>query len=428
MRQGSHPPHLRTAAATATALLLLLAGCGGEEQADGKDSSEPGRPSKAAPAAPSAAPAAPSAAPRAHDPVTGFAAAEESLQRDGEFALHDTTIWVAEQSGLDAYDTVTGDTSEILAETDRAVKKQPRLGAPVIARTGDRTVVLSVAPVSRPGSGTHVTTYAVVLLAADARTREKLWSTEIPSEGFTQGVDLKVAGVDGDTAVVVDGWHITAVNLTTHRSVWSKPHAPDVVAVGGGTIAVAAQDEYLANQVYGLSVANGERTWTEGESASNLHVTAARPGVILVTRGSDYGRVHATLVSLATGRPVARTELGATPDRCLYDEQATLVCVKDEYGYTVVAGLDAISGKKLWELPMDDRVAPAVSAVRHGIVYGKVGDEALMLDARTGEDRPGALPDAPDLVNAYVGVFLDDERGRSSDYVPDAAVVRNTAG
>ncbi|MER6527324.1 hypothetical protein [Streptomyces sp. NPDC001508] len=147
-----------------------------------------------------------------------------------------------------------------------------------------------------------------------------------------------------------------------------------------------------------------------------------------MTRGSDYGRVDAALVSLATGRPVARTELGATPDRCLYDEKSTIVCIKDELGYRVVAGLDATSGKKLWELPANDRLAPVVTAVRHGIVYGKLRGQALMLDARTGEDRPGVLPDAPDLVNEYIGVFLDDERGRSSDYVPEAAGVRRTAG
>ncbi|MET8570138.1 PQQ-binding-like beta-propeller repeat protein [Streptomyces sp. NPDC004783] len=335
---------------------------------------------------------------------------------------------MADHSGLTAYDSATGDTSHVPVETGMPVSEQPELGAPVVARVGDTTVVVSVAPVARAGSGTHTTTYAIGLLVADARTREKLWSTELPADSFTRGVDLKVAGVDGGKAVVVDGWDITTVDLTTHQRLWTKPNTSRIVAVGGGTVALFASDSYTEDQVYGVSVAGGKRTWTVGGGSSDLHVVPARPGVVLVTSGMDYGDVDGTFVSLATGRTVARTELGATPDRCLYDEQSTVVCVKDEYGYTVVAGIDATSGKRLWELPANDRVAPAVSAAWHGIVYGKVDGRALMLDARSGQDRPGPLPDAPDLLNAYVGVFEDDERGHASDFVPADAAVRRTAG
>ncbi|MER6527325.1 PQQ-binding-like beta-propeller repeat protein [Streptomyces sp. NPDC001508] len=238
MRQGSPRPWT----ATAAALLLLLVGCGG-----GSGKARSGVPSNP---------------PRAHDPVTKFAAAETGLHDDGEFALDGTTVWVSTQEGLKYNDVATGDSGIVKVYAGRPVLQKPQLGAPVVARVAERTVVLSVAPVTRPGTGTRVTTYTIMLLAVDARTHEEVWRTEIPSDAFATGVDLKIAGVDGDTAVVTYGADMTTVDLTTHRMVWRKPNAPSVVAVGVGTIAVVASDRFLERQVYGLSVANGERTWT----------------------------------------------------------------------------------------------------------------------------------------------------------------------
>lgn len=86
---------------------------------------------------------------------------------------------------------------------------------------------------------------------------------------------------------------------------------------------------------------------------------------------------------------------------CLYDEESTMVCIKGKLGYRGVARHDATSGRKLWELTTHNAWHRS-DRRRHGIIYGKLRHQALILNARTGEDRPDRLPNSPDLFHEYL--------------------------
>ncbi len=81
-------------------------------------------------------------------------------------------------------------------------------------------------------------------------------------------------------------------------------------------------------------------------------------------------------------------------------------------GSGVVLAVDATSAQLLWKLPDDSghRVAPDVSTVWHGLVYGKTTNGPVILDARTGADRPGTPGAAPSVVDGYAGLALGDKR------------------
>lgn len=51
--------------------------------------------------------------------------------------------------------------------------------------------------------------------------------------------------------------------------------------------------------------------------------------------------------------------------------------------------LDSTTGRLLWQLPdkASGRIAPSVTAIWHGAVYGSTENGAVVLDARTGADR-----------------------------------------
>ncbi|MEU8433821.1 hypothetical protein AB0F18_13010 [Streptomyces sp. NPDC029216] len=77
-------------------------------------------------------------------------------------------------------------------------------------------------------------------------------------------------------------------------------------------------------------------------------------------------------------------------------------------GSTSRARADGTSGVPLWQLPdpAADRIAPEVTALWHGRVYGKTRSGTVALDARTGADLPTRPGTAPDLVNGYTAIAL----------------------
>ncbi|MFG2510751.1 PQQ-binding-like beta-propeller repeat protein [Streptomyces sp. NPDC048584] len=351
--------------------------------------------------------------PRAHDPVTKFGEQEFDFPGDlSRAALDGTTAWITGSNDLTAVDLTTGK-STVIRPKGQDPETSPLFGRPVLTDVQGRRVALALLPVSTPGSGTFTDQDAVEMLVVDARTHKTIWSSRIADvePGFSKAADGTVIGADDGIAIVDAGSGVQAVNLTTRETVWrTDASADDVAAVGEGIVALTESDTWGEDRLYGLRVSDGKRAWTFGGREENLNVTTIGPRRLLVTQGVDVaydegGRV----VDLADGRQVAAPEYFAVPDRCLYDGESTAVCFKQEYGQRASFALDATSGKVLWELPTADRFAPRISTAWHGIVYTETEDGPLMLDARTGKDGAGQLPDVPDLVNAYVGLFQKDE-------------------
>lgn len=349
---------------------------------------------------------------RSHEPVTRFADQEVVLPR-GAVTLDGGTAWVAAQEGLVSVDIATGESTYIRPK-GQSPSTRPKLGPPVIAEVRGTRLAMSVMPVELPRTGTQRTRYAIELLAADVTTGRRAWSTQLPldgSMGFTERSDLKVAAVNDGTAVVVDG-----SDLMARKVRWSKfVGVESVIAAYGGVVAVVEQNMYLEERVHGLRVTDGKQVWTR-EAETGLTVLPAGPSSLLITGGSDLNAYDTTLVAIRDGRSLASPDVAAVPDVCSPDGRDTIICGRFKVGQHGVFALDADSGKKLWELPTSDRNAPRFHSAWHGVVYTSLDDEGLMLDARTGEDRPAPLPQAPDLVNGFVGVFVrDDTTGLNSE-------------
>lgn len=78
-----------------------------------------------------------------------------------------------------------------------------------------------------------------------------------------------------------------------------------------------------------------------------------------------------------------------------------------------VLAFDATNAKMFWQLPDEaaNRVAPTVTAVWHGAVYGGTANGPVVLDATTGADRSTAPGAAPSWVSEFGGIALDDQGG-----------------
>ncbi|MFI5571896.1 PQQ-binding-like beta-propeller repeat protein [Streptomyces sp. NPDC051740] len=361
--------------------------------------------------------------------MTKFSGQELNFPGDlSRATLDGTTAWITGSNDLTALDLATGE-STVIRPKGQEPAISPLFDRPVLTEMQGKRVAVALLPVSTPGSGTHTDQDAVEMLVVDARTHKPIWSSEIADvePGFSEAHGGSVIGADDGIAIIDAGSGIWAVNLTTRKTVWKTDgEAQDVAAVGEGIVALTESSTWREERLYGLRVSDGRRAWTFGEPEENLNVAQAGPHRLLVTHGVDVAHDDGgRLVNLADGRQVATPEYFPVPDRCVYDDKSTAVCFKQEYGQRASFALDATSGKVLWELPTDDRFAPPISTAWHGIVYADTEDGPLMLDARTGKDRTGHLPDVPDMVNAYVGLFQEDDDSYEGE--PPTSV-RRTAG
>lgn len=208
---------------------------------------------------------------------------------------------------------------------------------------------------------------------------------------------------------------VFAVNTVTRQMLWQKDHLR-ASAVAGDTVLGLTPQGSVQEQVTALSTADGAVRWT----LTNLYqtnISPAGPGFVAVA-GSDYasGKGFLRLLNAATGTDVVPTDHintgkgGGTVRTCRYDEVSVTVCADDGASDVhQVIGLDAVSGKVLWQLPdpTANRTAPAVTTVWHGAVYGTTANGPVVLDAKTGSDRENAPGIAPVVVNAAAGLAVD---------------------
>ncbi|ARP72328.1 hypothetical protein LK07_24055 [Streptomyces pluripotens] len=82
----------------------------------------------------------------------------------------------------------------------------------------------------------------------------------------------------------------------------------------------------------------------------------------------DSGDAYDRFVDPASGRTVQTVPADLTDSNCDYDDRSTLVCSGTGPQSQVAYGLDASTGKVLWQLPdqQADRIAPTVTAAWPG--------------------------------------------------------------
>jgi hypothetical protein len=111
----------------------------------------------------------------------------------------------------------------------------------------------------------------------------------------------------------------------------------------------------------------------------------------------DVGSLYS--VDLTTGAVVKSAPGLSARDsggyQCLWDQASSLVCTEQQpTGPKEILGFDDTTGKKAWGWTSTTgaRVVPSVTAAYHGVVYVQTEKQAVLLDAKTGQDLPSGAP------------------------------------
>ncbi|WP_171164424.1 PQQ-binding-like beta-propeller repeat protein [Streptomyces sp. I05A-00742] len=417
-------------ACAATAALTLLTACGGKDgDGPGKDDGD-GGPRSDARSVP--APRRSFDPPRAFDTASAVDLPKESytgkvtiggaLAGRPPVVLHRTLAHIASADALQTVDASTGRVVSRVGPAREALKPASSMfeaspvQPPAVVETAAVPVVVQPFLVKIPGKGTTAAGQAVEVVVADAVTGELKWRTEVPLPRWEDysTPEVAVAGVDKGVAVVTatTGDHALtfALSIDTKKPMWQKEFAG--VAVAGGVVAGPDPRGIGEKQrLKALDLATGEEKWSTKDDSYESSVRAASP-TLLAFSGRDYGSGHGFLRFLDAASGDVRNEPkddAPGPD-CSYDGRSVTVCAGSR-GQGPVVALDARTAKELWRLPDQgaNRVAPTVTAVHHGLVYGRTANGPVLVDALTGKDvdTKSPLGVAPVLVNGYTAVALD---------------------
>ncbi|MEU9117792.1 PQQ-binding-like beta-propeller repeat protein [Streptomyces sp. NPDC048483] len=414
------------AAVAVLAAMSVVAGCsGGDDAADKKPPKSTGQQRPSRPV---------------HDPPQKFATDAGTvmpeaattgrltggvLDADLPVALHQQTAFVAAPDAVSMVDTVTGKTvhritpqgTPLQDEAERLANTSPAT-APLIMPDGESPAVITPFLVKAAGSGTQADHTVVEVVGSSAESARRLWSLPIHLPGWvkdtTSQLTAAVVGAHGDTVVVRVSDNDQAVsygiNSATHRLLWTKPGYRAMTVSGRTMVGVALEDDGTHQRAVGYDVPSGRRLW-RGVDSSGVEVQGAGPHLV-TAQGSEYdsGDSYAQFLDIRDGSVKGKLPRWSS-QVCRYDAKDTVVCGGLGNPNWEARALDARTGKTLWQLPdrQADRIAPQVTAVWHGRLYGKTGHGAVVLDARTGKDVPAQAGAAPVLVNESVGLALDSK-------------------
>ncbi len=341
--------------------------------------------------------------------------------------LYGGTAYAAAFDHVQAVDTATGDITATIEPEGTAAAEGTGVthdaGPPALVTTGGKPTLVTPFLVRQAGTGTRADHQAVEIAVSDADTAKVLWrlTLRLPEWGDDTLNDMTVhaVGADGNMGVVTVhdtyGNAVTnGIDLVAHRQVWSQDGFA-AVAVSGGTAVGPGGNRTGEERAAGYDIGTGKRLW-QGAENIDPDVTAAGPHYA-AARAKDFktGEQTLLLVDPATGATRHRLPAGLGESTCGFDEKSTIVCHGEstETDEPVAYGLDATSGKVLWQLPDErtDRIAPEVTSAWHGRVYGETENGPVALDARTGEDAPTSPGIAPVLVNGSAALALKQEDG-----------------
>lgn len=328
-----------------------------------------------------------------------------------------------------------------IGEVDPAyrVADRPQAYAPAppyaVSMDGKRVALVGYV-VRLPGHGTTPQTFALEIDAVDTQAH-RLWHTITPlftpdRDAFFTGAPLVTfAGSSGGRIAVVvsgeeDGSTTLGFDIARHQLLWrsktfSALAVEDGMAIGTVDPNTAAMGplgvDPTGDQVYlgGLNLQTGKTAWEDPEALMSANVAEGNSGMVWVNAVPYSGpnnlfegvnaltgteKVTSTYNDNGGGNP-------GNPWDCSFDGRSTLVC-SDSIGQ--VFGDDATTGKNLWTLPdkAENRIAPQVTAVYDGKVYGTTASGPVVLDARSGRDVDDSPGVAPVLLDSSVGIGLHD--------------------
>lgn len=411
------PAHLRTSVPVVLVAGLLLAGCGGSSGSPaGNGTTGPGNATSTSPAWSAFDP------PTRFDPTPVSALPEVPLTTQwgltnplsvvvaAPITLFRTTAFVATPDRMLAVDltdgqvvtTVTPERKPVFS--DDHIAGDRGLSAPALAEVDGRRLVLVAFAVTVPGEGTTPAESRIEIHAADAEDASLAWSFEVAAPG--DSYPPAIVGVADGILVLDHEQGISGIDLGEHSVRWHADQTQPRLLIDATVVGVEHSDTTIDRmRGTGLDVADGSRRWADAEdSYEYLYAQRAGAGhVVLIGRSYVDGSHYLRYVDAATGNPAGSTgEDGPYELSCKYDGVSVSICQTHNFAGAV----DIPAGDWLWSLPDEEanRIAPTVTAVWHGALYGETDNGPLVVDAHTGEDLETDPGVAPFLVNEFVGL------------------------
>ncbi|MDJ0382962.1 PQQ-binding-like beta-propeller repeat protein [Streptomyces sp. G-G2] len=321
--------------------------------------------------------------------------------------LADGVAYVTAEEGLEAIDTEGGAPRWNVSTKYPAEKGGfgSNRAAPLVSADGKTVYAAWNREVK--GAGTTPDRAVIEVLAVDTASGRTAWSAEIAAAPSATGLGAapigadeilapQIVGVDAVTALVTAADTTYAVEPAAGTVRWKKS-AFRAVALADGVVAGGEETGYGEGRLLGLAAATGEQRWTV---AGARQPAAAAPRLLSATLTDKT-----LVVDAVSGEQ--RVALDGRGWRCRYDAQSLVLCSRYGYGAADrgITVFDAASVKKRWALPDGSgRKVAKVDGFWHGAVYGEVGDEPIVLDGATGQDRQTSAGAPPYEIDRYGGV------------------------
>ena len=268
------------------------------------------------------------------------------------------------------------------------------------------------------GSGTSLGTEYYSVQRFDLETGEVTGdaSVDFPQDSAGGGASRIgwIVGVDEDLVVVgmrgegEETNRSTAVmDMSTGKTDWSLKRG-NPLALVDGLVIVNTGTEAKPAPVNAYDVANGKKTWESlvfTKTAS--YVGTSGDNVVIASTDGYYNLSAVAPLSLKNGKPdkqVKAREVAGSNLACEPSGDDEAVCTDPD---GVVTAWDLAKAKELWTLPTDSRIAPTITDVQDGLIYGHAGDLGdVVLDAASGEDVVTVAGVSPMDVNTYGGIYI----------------------
>lgn len=417
---------------------LLLAGCGGATathaaHASGPPPSQPTPPAGAPPTALAGAPTGFAAGKGVPLPSAGFADTGYEDLGSGfpaPFALVGDTVFVTTGTSLEVLSATTGRMIRAVTPTYSVPDPAGPQGGdpqapPQVEDLQGRQVALAGYEVELPGHGTTPPTYEVEVDAVDT-SAQRVWQLVAPlspqpsmlvgdpTVTFVGSAGSDVAAVVGDDD---DGYSTVVFDLAGRKILWQNQQFLAKAVVGNMVVGTFANTVAGQQHLAAVSIASGKTDWQQSEGLESADVQYGGPDAVIVEAvGYTFASAVIWLVHVNTGmtktlwsQPSNETD-DDEPWACEFDGQKTVVCSASAVPTGPVFALDSSTGHLLWQLPdtRENRVAPVITAVYDGEIYGNTSSGPVVLNARTGQDVNDSPGVAPEVVDQEVGIAVDN--------------------
>jgi hypothetical protein len=419
-------PTAAKAVATAATALVLLAGCGGNDDTTDAKSEGGGETPASTPSTPPVA---------SFDPPKGFVTVSafgiERNDKDNSYTLSagmvGQTTLVSGITGLTGRNIAAQGQPWTVPSAAAETTTTSDLTKPMPVKLDGKDVVAIAYVQYDKGNGTQKAKGQVLFQWLDATDGKKVAEVTAdlttvlgPGEGGDDVVSQAYDANTGQLAVGVSAGSPEAAKKAGTFTVYADPKTqkatviPFVAAAGvlngtvagskgrnqegaaDGTIVIAdgasgkISKQIPTKQNYLKPAGNGvKRAYFSGSS-----YVSSKTG----TMESVYNNVLYS-VDIATGAVVETKPQLPNDDgidfTCLGDQANAVVCTTGaQADEREVLGLDDTTGKKTWGYTSESasRIVPTVTAAFHGVVYAQTDAQPVLLDAATGQDVPVSGP------------------------------------